>query len=140
LEEVSQILWSARALYPLEVYLIAGDVDGLPPGVYRYQPRNHELQVVRRGDPRSALAAAAVGQNWFRRAAAVLVIAGVYDRTAQKYGARAPRYVHIEVGHAAQSVYLQATALELGTVFVGAFRDTEVQEVLELPRTMPRWV
>ena len=62
------------------------------------------------------------------------MIAAVYERTARKYGQRAPRYVHMEVGHAAQNVYLQAAALGLGTTMVGAFRDEELARALALPR------
>ena len=147
--EVSALLWAAQgitarsggrtapsagALYPLEVYLVAGRVDSLPSGVYRYQPRGHRLHVVAQGDMRGALASAALGQSWVRRAPAVIVIAGVYERSARKYGERASRYTHIEVGHAAQNVYLQAEVLDLGTVIVGAFHDRKVQDVLGLPR------
>ena len=63
----------------------------------------------------------------------MLVITGVYERSAKKYGQRARRYTHIEVGHAAQNVYLQAAALALGTVIVGAFDDAEVGRILGLP-------
>jgi SagB-type dehydrogenase family enzyme len=79
------------------------------------------------------LASAALGQSWVRRAPAVLLITGVYKRTMAKYGQRGRRYVHMEVGHAAQNVYLRATAQGLGTVMVGAFDDKEVQKVLSLP-------
>ncbi len=148
LADVSQILWSAQgithadgfrtapsagALYPLEIYLAAGDVAGLPAGVYRYEPREHELVLVRSGDLRARLTSAAFGQTWIRSAAAVLAIAGVYQRTTRKYGKRGYRYVEIEVGHAAQNVYLQTTAQGLATVVVGAFDDAAVQEVLGLP-------
>ena len=68
-----------------------------------------------------------------RRAPAVVVIAGVYERSAKKYGQRAQRYTHIEVGHAAQNVYLQAATRDLGTVIVGAFRGGEVREALGMP-------
>ena len=68
-----------------------------------------------------------------RRAPAVLVITGVYERTMAKYGQRGRRYVHMEVGHAAQNVYLAATARDLGTVMVGAFDDDQVRKVLTLP-------
>lgn len=146
--DVSQILWSAQgithaegfrtapsagALYPLEIYLAVGNVAGLPVGVYRYEPGGHELLLIRSGDLRARLASAAFGQTWIRSAPAVLAIAGVYQRTARKYGKRGQRYVDIEVGHVAQNVYLQATARGLATVMVGAFDDTEVQEVLGLP-------
>ena len=66
-------------------------------------------------------------------AAAIVVVVGVVERTASKYGQRAFRYVHMEVGAATQNIYLQATALGLGTAFVGAFSDGHVKGVLGLP-------
>jgi SagB-type dehydrogenase family enzyme len=149
--EVSQLLWAAQgitsadggrtapsagALYPLELYLVAGDVTALPRGTYHYRPRQHDLVCVDSGeDRRSALAAAALGQRWVAAGAAVLVISAVYERTTTKYGERGDRYVHMEVGHVAQNVYLQAAALRIGTVFVGAFRDNAVSQALGLPAT-----
>lgn len=148
LADVGQLLWAAQgvtsgdggraapsagALYPLELYLVAGDIESLPAGLYRYQPRGHRLQEHADGDLRSALAQAALGQSWVRRAPAVLVIAAVYERSEKKYGQRARRYTRIETGHVAQNVYLQAVALGLGTVIVGAFDDAEVRHVLNLP-------
>ena len=148
LEDVSQLLWAAQgitarggfrtapsagALYPLELYVVAGNVEGLSAGVYRYRPKTHELVHMTSGDLRRPLASAALGQSPVRRAPAVLVIASVYKRTMGKYGQRGRRYAHIEVGHVAQNVYLQAAARGLGTVLVGAFDDEEVQDVLGLP-------
>ena len=148
LADIGQLLWAAQgetsrdgrraapsagALYPLELYLVAGDVESLPAGLYRYSPRGHRLQHAGDGDLRKALSRAALGQSWVRRAPAVLVIAAVYERSAKKYGQRARRYSHIETGHVAQNVYLQAVALGLGTVIVGAFEDTEVRQLLSLP-------
>lgn len=148
LAEVGQLLWAAQgvtskgggrtapsagALYPMELYLVAGNVESLPAGLYHYQPGGHRLQRLADGDLRKALAEAALDQAWVRRAPAVLVIAGVYERSAKKYGQRAHRYTHIETGHVAQNVYLQAEALGLGTVIVGAFEDAEVRKLLGLP-------
>lgn len=145
LAEVSQLLWAAQgitdregyrsapsagALYPLEIYLAVGNVESLKPGVYKYDPRRHQLRPLAEGDRRRELGAAAVGQSWLAEAAAVLVIAGVYARTAAKYGDRGQRYVLMEVGHAAQNVCLQAVALDLGTTVVGAFRDAKVKELV----------
>ena len=147
LAEVGQLLWagqgvtsregmrtapSAGALYALEVYLVAGNVEDLPPGVYRYRPREHDLVPAVEGDKRGDLAAAALDQSCVKSAPAALVFAAVYERTARKYGDRAVRYAHIEVGHAAQNVCLQAAALRLGTVPVGAFDDERVGTVLML--------
>jgi SagB-type dehydrogenase family enzyme len=148
LSDVSQVLWAAQgvthpkgyrtapsagALAPLEVYLVAGSVTDLPAGVYRYQAQAHALVVVRSGELRAQLAAAALGQAAIREAPAVLVIAAVYQRTLNHYGSRGERYVHMEAGHAAQNVYLQCTARGLATVLVGAFDDLKVRDALTLP-------
>lgn len=148
LAEASQLLWAAQgvtskrgyrtspsagALYPLEVYLIAGHVTDLPAGVYKYRPHTHTLVKTAIGDLRPDLTSAALGQRSVKDGAIVLVLAAVYERTTAKYGRRGVRYVHMEVGHAAQNVYLQATSLGLGTVFIGAFADDGVKDVLKMP-------
>lgn len=147
LEQVGQLLWSAQgitdprglraapsagALYPLELYLVAGKVADIAPGVYRYVPQRHGLEQMAEGDKRGALASAAVEQSWIRQAPAVIVVTGVYERTTPKYGDRGVRYVHVEAGHSAQNILLQATALGLRSVVVGAFRDDAVREALGL--------
>jgi SagB-type dehydrogenase family enzyme len=147
LADASQLLWAAQgvttsdgrrtapsagALYPLEVSLVAGQVVGLPAGVYRYRPEGHQLERVHGGDRRRALAEAALGQSCVRDAPLSLVVAAVHERTARKYGARAERYVAIEVGAAAENVALQAVSLGLGTVIVGAFDDQAVSRVVGL--------
>lgn len=148
LADISQLLWAAQgethpdgyraapsagALYPLEVYLVAGSVTGLAAGVYRYRSDEHDLVRLGTADLRKDLASAAHGQSFMQTAAAVLVISGVYDRTRKKYGQRARRYVHMEAGHAAQNVYLQAEARGLGTLIMGAFDDDRVRALLDLP-------
>jgi len=148
LADVGQLLWAAQgitheqgyrtapsagALYPLELYLVAGNVDGLSPGVYRYFPEKHQLLLTSPGKYLDALAKSALGQSWVSEAAAVVVFAAVYIRTTRKYGNRGVRYIHIEVGHAGQNLFLQAEELGLGTVVVGAFNDDKVTEVLNLP-------
>lgn len=144
LAELGQLLWAAQgithpaglraapsagALYPLQVYAVTRDA------VYRYEPTAHRLIVHAQGDARAALYTVALMQDSILRAPTTLVIAAVYARTAQKYGAeRTPRYVALEAGHAAQNILLQAVALELGAVPIGAFLDERVQQVLALPR------
>jgi len=119
---------SAGALYPLELYVVTAG------GVEHYLPGKHATELHKAGDLRAKLQAAALGQLVIGQAPATFVIAGVVMRTARKYGRRAGRYVLMEAGHAAQNILLQATALELGAVPVGAFRDADVAEVLSLPK------
>jgi SagB-type dehydrogenase family enzyme len=147
LAEVATLLWAAQgrtgpedfrtapsagALYPLEIHLAVGKVEGLAPGIYRYVPDRHRLEQVAVGDARGALARAALGQSWIADAPVILVIAAVPSRTAAKYGERSARYIAMEAGHAGQNVYLQAVALGLGTTVVGAFDDGRVKDVARL--------
>ena len=85
------------------------------------------------GDMRSELSRAALRQSAVRKAPAVLLFCAVFKRTTTKYGQRGIRYVHMEVGHAAQNVCLQAIALELQTVVIGAFRDDVMKKIINLP-------
>lgn len=148
LSAIGQLLWAAQgitnpqgfrtapsagALYPLELYVVVGKVDGLSPGVYHYNPVKHRLQQTEDGDLRHMLARAALAQPWVKTAAAVVVVTAVYGRTTRKYGERGIRYVHMEVGHAAQNLFLQAEALGLAAVVVGAFEDDAVATALKLP-------
>jgi len=146
LAQAAQLLWAAQgitsreglrtapsagAFYPLEVYLAVGEVTGLQPGVYRYDPDAHVLYQVTEKDRRAELAGAALGQSCIEESAAVLVFTAVYERTTRKYGQRGVRYVHMEAGHAAQNVFLQATVLGLAAVVVGAFDDRAVMTLLQ---------
>ncbi len=148
LSDVSQLLWAAQgitdkrgfrtapsagALYPLELYLVAGNVTDIPAGIYKYSPYKHNLTRIVDGDKRDALSAAALEQECVRRCSAAIVFSAVYERTTGKYGKRGIRYVHIEVGHAAENLHLQAVSLNLGTVAVGAFFDDEVKQIMNLP-------
>jgi len=126
---------SAGALYPLELYCVIGDISGINPGVYHYRPVAHALVLHQAGDRRVELADAALEQDWIAVAPLVLAFAAVFQRTTRKYGERGVRYVHIEVGHAAQNVCLMASSLGLGSVTVGAFDDAAVQAVLQLPES-----
>ncbi|MGI5835059.1 MAG: SagB/ThcOx family dehydrogenase, partial [Chloroflexota bacterium] len=93
---------SAGALYPVDLYLVVNSVEGLTPGIYLYRPRGHSLDAIREGDFRNQLSLFALGQGVVARASAVLVMAGVFQRSRQKYGERSYRYVLIECGHIAQ--------------------------------------
>jgi len=144
LAEMGQLLWAAQgitdpengfraapsagATYPMELYLLT------PEGMYHYVPRGHRLELLDRRDLRSALAKAAAGQECVRDASLDVVIASVPARTEAKYGDRAARYIYLEAGHIAQNLLLEATAMGLGGVSVGAFLEEEVGQALGLPK------
>lgn len=151
LEQVAQILWAAQGItsewggrtapsaggtYPLEVYLVTRKVENLEPGVYNYIPHTHSLSLVAKGEYSKKLMEASLNQKWVGDASFNLVIAADFSRTTRVYGERGVRYVYLEAGHAAQNVYLQAVALGLGCVVVGAFNDELVKSYLELPKNI----
>ncbi|PWB71889.1 nitroreductase [candidate division GN15 bacterium] len=123
---------SAGALNPLEVYVAVSQVSGLDSGLYHFKVMDTSLELVKPGPVSAKLQAAALGQESVGNAPLALVITARFDRTTRKYADRGYRYVYMEVGGAMQSVYLQATALGLGTVAVGAFEDAKVNELLGL--------
>lgn len=143
IRQISQLLWacqgitddgrgfrsapSAGATYPLEVYLINAD------GSFQYIPGTHSLKRLRQGDMRGDLSRACYGQRFVKDAACDIVICADFKRTTASYGDRGEGYVYIEVGHAAENVHLQAVALGLGSVPVGAFSNDQVSDVLSIP-------
>jgi len=150
--QLSQILWAAQgisdtqwkyrtapsagATYPLEIFVVCGrdGTEGMDDGIYHYIIADHCLTLLHKGDVRSDLAEAALNQEFICEAPLDIVLCALYQRTAFSYGSRGERYVHIEVGHAGQNIYLQATALGLATVAIGAFNDEQVREVLKLDK------
>lgn len=144
--EVSQVLWaaygttlgqkktcpSAGATYPLEIYLVAGNVKGLATGFYRYNPLNHTLNLLSRNDYRKQLTDASLNQESIQEAPASIIIVAHFERTTKVYGKRGERYVYMEVGHCGQNIHLQCETLNLGTVIIGAFEDNKVGKILNI--------
>ncbi len=149
LSEVSQLLWasqgittgrglrtapSAGALFPLEVYVAVGNMAHLPAGIYKYNNRDHTIIQNVEEDKRNELSQAALNQRSVARAPAVLLICAVYERVTRTYGQRGVPYTLIEIGHAAQNVCLQAVAMGMGSVVIGAFRDEEIKMIANLAK------
>jgi SagB-type dehydrogenase family enzyme len=145
LEQISQLLWAAQgiteknwgfrtapssgALYPLTIYVAKKD------GVVQYIPDGHKLVEVSTEDKRASLVRASLGQSYIAEAPLVLVVAGNFRISEAKYGQRAYRYMSMEIGHVGQNILLQAVAMGLVGVGIGAFWDDVVAKSLELPET-----
>jgi SagB-type dehydrogenase family enzyme len=121
---------SAGALYPIEIYPVANNVQGLARGIYRYLVADHSLALVREGDFRHQMMRHALGEEMMERASVVLVLSAVFERSAWRYRERAYRYILFEAGHISQNIYLVATALGLGTCAVGAFDDQGYNSIM----------
>ena len=143
LKQLSQLLWAAQgitqpkwgfrtapsagAIYPLYLYVVKKD------GVWLYDPKTHSLKQTLKEDKRASLTRASLGQKFIQEAPVSIVITADFERTEVKYGQRAFQYVHNEAGHAAENLLLQAVAMDLGAVVVGAFWDNVAARTLDLP-------
>ncbi|MGQ9465788.1 MAG: SagB/ThcOx family dehydrogenase [bacterium] len=150
LQQISNLLWSAQgitdslrefravpsagATYPLELFIAKKD------GLFRYIPDGHRLKKEQDGDLRKDIARAALNQMFIADAGVVIVITAVFKRTAWRYGERAYRYINNEVGHCAQNIHLEAVALGLGSVPVGAFDDEMIKKILKLKEEEPLYI
>ncbi|HOK80391.1 MAG TPA: SagB/ThcOx family dehydrogenase [bacterium] len=137
LGEVSQLLWaaygknaygkktvpSAGATYPFDIYLVAGLVEDIEPGLYLYECERHTLIPVKQGDLREKLAVAAYDQKFIANAPITIVLVAQFARTTAYYGKRGERYVFLDAGHVGQNVSLQVEGMGLGTCMIGAFDD-----------------
>jgi len=150
LDQISLLLWAAQgetdkeqgfrsapsagATYPLEIYLCSQD------GVFHYLPKGHGIKRTDTTDVRGKIAIAALNQKFIGAAGCVIVITAVFERTTWRYGERGIMYVHIEAGHVAQNIHLQAVALDLGSVPIGAFHVDKVADILKLEDEIPLYI
>lgn len=154
LKQVGQMLWSAQGVtadwggrttpsaksaYPLTVYLVANKVVGLEPGVYRYLPgereAKHQIQLIKPGDVHEAVGKAIV-QNAAANPPVLFLITGNMDIMAKAFdNKRNDNNVYLEVGHAAENMYLQAETLGLGMVTMAGFDGNKVRDAAGIPES-----
>ncbi|MEW5702856.1 MAG: SagB/ThcOx family dehydrogenase [Candidatus Zixiibacteriota bacterium] len=123
---------SAGGFFPLELYVVVARVDSLAPGLYHFNAADTSLESIQAGDFRERLHRAANSQDALASPSATILICAHYERTTARYAARGRRYIDMEVGAVCQNIYLQATALGLGTCAVGAFDDEAANRLLDL--------
>jgi SagB-type dehydrogenase family enzyme len=121
---------SAGALYPIETYLVVNRVEEIPSGIYHYNVKEAQLILLKEGQFGPELSEAGLGQEMLEEAACVFVWTAIVGRSKWKYRERAYRYIYMDAGHIGQTLYLAATALDLGCCTVGAFFDEEVDRVI----------
>jgi SagB-type dehydrogenase family enzyme len=153
ISQVSQLLWAAQGVkglekafrtvpsiggvYSVEIFVAVGNVSGMAQGVYLYEPENHSLKKVADGDIREELFIASGGKwytsyDWVKQGRICIVPTVVYNRCVQVFGQIGERIARFQAGMAAQNIALEATAIGLGTVTVGAFWDDVVQGALHV--------
>lgn len=125
---------SGGATYPIQIYAVLGDVEGLEPGVYRYLNLEGKLSLHLKGNLMGDLMSACLNQKYVADASFNIVIAVYYPRITSVYGERGRRYAILEAGHIGQNIYLACAEKDLGTVAIGAFNDEMVSRVLSLPK------
>jgi SagB-type dehydrogenase family enzyme len=145
---LSQILWSSQGitrpernialrtapsaggLFPIETYVLAHAVHGIPQGLYHYAIEPHALEQLQLGDLRLQAGQAALDQGMASDADLVLIWTAVFARSVWKYKQRAYRYIYLDAGHVAQNTALAAVSLGLGSCQIAALYDDEVNALL----------
>jgi SagB-type dehydrogenase family enzyme len=132
---VSQVVraWpSAGGLYPLDTYVLARDVTGLPSGVYHYNVVMSQLEVIPARPVADILRDGYFWQEFAVTASVAVLLVGVFERTISKYGERGYRLALLDAGHAAQNLLLAAEARDIRAVAVGGFCDDRLADDLGL--------
>jgi len=159
LREVSQVLWassgitvdgitgptraypSAGAVYAFDVYVVAGNVESLNPGIYNYDWKVHALTLIKKGDFRVPLAKVCRGQRMIEEAPMIIVLAASEEKVESRYGERGvTKYISMDAGHLGQNVHLMSESLGLGTVMVGAYTEKGVADILGLTDEVPEYI
>ena len=122
---------SAGGLYPIEVYVVCGDLPGLAAGVYHFAPADFALRCLRQGDYRGALARAA-GDPTLATTPGTLVFSAIFWRSAWKYRVRSYRYCFWDNGTIVANLLAAATAAGLPARVLMGFVDAQVNHLLGL--------
>ena len=123
---------SAGALYPIETYIAANNVEDIERGIYHYNIKNHLLEEIKIGDFGGAIAHAALDQEMCADASAIFIWTAVFGRSKWKYSQRAYRYIYLDAGHVAENLALASASINCGSCQVGAFFDDEVNSVVNV--------
>jgi len=126
---------SSGALYPVEIYPVVHNVEGLERGVYHYGVQEHVLELVAAGDLRQRVVDQGLGQEFLGQCAAVIFLTQILQRMRPRYQDRSYRYGLVEIGHIGQNVYLAATSMGLGACGIGAFMDDDINAMLGVDGT-----
>ncbi len=125
---------SAGGLHPTEVYVLVQRVSGLEPGLYHYDPQQHDL--TRLPDPPGSgsdwARTITAGQHWFADAPVLLILAPRYARSFWKYRdhPKAYRAITLDVGHLSQLLLLCATEQGLGAFVTAAINEQDIEQAL----------
>ena len=126
---------SAGALYPIETYIAANNVEDVEEGIYHYNIKNHLLEEIKTGNFGDALAHAALDQKMCATASVVFIWTAVFRRSKWKYKQRAYRYIYLDAGHVAENLALAAASITCGSCQVGAFFDDEINSIVGIDGT-----
>lgn len=121
---------SAGALYPLELYLATQEIEGMEQGLHRYNLLDHSLEKLPINSGMNEIAACLLDPKAVENANALILIVARFERTIKKYGPRGYRYILLEAGHIAQNLCLLATSQGLGSLCIGGFVDSKLNNAL----------
>lgn len=121
---------SAGGLASTQIDVFVFNVEGVEPGIYRFDRRRHELVLKKKGNFSTWLKEFGILQVEFGDAGAVLILSCDMARLAEKYTIRAYRLGLMDAGHVSENIYLTANALGLCVCATAGFVDSEINSAL----------
>lgn len=123
---------SGGARYPLEVYLGIQRVEGVEPGIYHYNTKEHLLENLTTDLEYLESLKEGLYYPWSRDAAVILLITSVWNRNMMKYKDRGYRIILMEAGHLAQNLALTAATLDIGCCNSVGFHNGRINDILDI--------
>jgi len=117
---------SAGGLFPLEVYVLAREVNELSDGIYHYNVREHSVEMMQAGSWFEEFDKDLISAPFVVNANLIFFFSAIFNRTQKKYGPRGYRYILLEAGHVAQNLCLAAAEHNLGSLCMGGYYDTKL--------------
>ncbi|MCD6234853.1 MAG: SagB/ThcOx family dehydrogenase [Candidatus Marinimicrobia bacterium] len=151
LEELSFLLWATAGFrgirkegeaafrmvpsggcrHPLETYLAVKNVDGLTPGLYLYQPLNHDMCYLRPiPNYTRQVKEACLGKEFCAEAPVLFIWTAIPYRTEWRFGPVSPKLIAQDSGHVCQNLYLAAESIRCGTCAIGAYHQHKIDELV----------
>jgi SagB-type dehydrogenase family enzyme len=114
------------------MYVLPFNISDLKPASYHHNPFADALEEIGPAPTKAELEKCVFATGLWTNAAMLIVITGVFERSASKYGDRAYCYIQQEAGHLMQNILLACEEYALPAVSLGGFYEETLGAMLQL--------
>lgn len=119
--------------HPIDTYFVAGEIEDLPTGLYRYLPRTHQIVEICEGsDTPFTMGTASMDFKVVTRAAVTFLWVAVPYRSVWALGNRGYRSALLEAGHICQALIVASASIGCRVHPIDLFHDEMVSQLADL--------